>query len=65
MDEEGIMYLAFCLIILLIAVSLTPYIGRGIIGIFAFLLIALGAVVIVGLNFADFLLVSLACERHE
>jgi hypothetical protein len=61
MDEEGIMYLAFCLVIMLGALSLVPYIGKGLIAIVALLMIAIGAVTILILNFADFLLVSLVC----
>lgn len=59
MDEEGIMYLAFCLIILLVGLSMSPYIGRGILTIVALLIMAMGAMIIVVLNFADFLFVSL------
>lgn len=59
MDEEGIMYLAFCLVVMLISLSLIPYIGRGIIAIFVLFIIIIGVVVILMLNFADFLLVSL------
>lgn len=61
MDEEGIMYLAFCLVILLGSLSIIPYIGRGIVAILALLIVALGAGLILVLNFADFLLVSLVC----
>lgn len=59
MDEEGIMYLAFCLIILLVGLSLTPYIGKGIIAIIALIIICAGALVIVLLNFVDYIFVSL------
>ena len=55
MDEEGIMYLAFSLVILLMAFSLTPKMGGGIVSIFAAFIIVAAAVVIVILNFADYL----------
>lgn len=58
MDEEGIMYLSFCAVILLIAISLVPYIGRGIVSLIALGIIITGAVVIIMLNFADYLLIS-------
>lgn len=59
MDPEGIMYLAFSLLILLMAFSLTPKIGGGIVSIFAAFIIVAAAVVIVILNFADYLAVSI------
>jgi hypothetical protein len=59
MDEEGIMYLAFCLVILLVGLSLTPYIGKGILTIFALIIMVIGAMIIIVLNFADFLFISL------
>lgn len=59
MDEEGIMYLAFTLVILIIALSLVPYIGKGILTIIGLLIIIAGIFIIVALNFADYLFVSL------
>ncbi|MGI0100541.1 MAG: hypothetical protein ACREBH_02375 [Candidatus Micrarchaeaceae archaeon] len=61
MDEEGVMYLAFCLVILLGALAALPTIGRGIAELLALGIVLLGAVAIVLLNFADFLVVSLVC----
>lgn len=58
MDEEGIMYLAFCLVLMLIGLSLAPYIG-GSLAILAVIIIIAGIVVIIIMNFADFMFVSL------
>ncbi len=57
MDEEGIMYLAFCLVILLIALSLIPTFGKGYIKIIPLIIIIAGIVIILVLNFADFIFV--------
>ena len=35
MDEEGIMYLAFALVVLLMILTLTPKMGGGILSMFA------------------------------
>jgi hypothetical protein len=59
LDEEGIMYLAFCVVIALASLSLVPYIGKGIIAIVALIIVIAGLAVIVMLNFADYLLVSM------
>jgi hypothetical protein len=61
MDEEGIMYLAFCLVLLMLALSFSPYIARGLLTFVAVGIVLMGAVIILILNFADFLLVSLVC----
>ncbi|MGD0729491.1 MAG: hypothetical protein ABR981_05435 [Candidatus Micrarchaeaceae archaeon] len=58
MDEEGIMYLAFCLVIMIVALSIVSYISKGIITILALLIVIAGVVVILILNFADYLFVS-------
>jgi len=59
MDGEGIMYLAFCLVIILVSLSLTPYIGKGIITIFAIIILVIGAAIILVMNFADYLFISM------
>lgn len=59
MDDEGIMYLAFSMVILIMALAFIPYIGKGIIAIIALAVVGLGILVVLMLNFADFLLVSL------
>ncbi len=59
MDEEGIMYLAFALVMLLLILTLTPKMGGGILSILAALIVVVTACVIVVLNFADYLLVSM------
>jgi hypothetical protein len=62
MDEEGVMYLAFCMVILLGALSISPSIGgKSVLTLVAVGIIIMGAVIILMLNFADFLLVSLVC----
>lgn len=58
MDEQGIMYLAFSLVILLMALALTPKMGGGILSIIAAIVIVATALVIVVLNFADYIFVS-------
>jgi hypothetical protein len=58
MDEEGIFYLAFCLVVLLIAVSQLPQFGRGLYLFLSIAIIGAGAVLILMLNFADFIVVS-------
>ena len=55
------MNLAFCMVVLLGAASISPSIGRGILTLVALAIIFLGALVILMLNFADFILVSLVC----
>lgn len=59
MDEEGIMYLAFSMVIMLMALAFIPSVGKGIISILALVVVAIGILVVLMLNFADFLLVSL------
>lgn len=62
MDEEGVMYLAFCMVILLGGAALAPSIGgKGLLTLVALGIVLFGAVVILMLNFADFILVSLVC----
>ncbi len=58
MDEEGAMYLAFCVVVLLIALSQLPQFGRGFIEFISIAIIVLGIALILVLNFADFILVS-------
>jgi hypothetical protein len=62
MDDEGIAYLAFALVILMVSLSLVPYIGKGIVEMIALVIIVLGVVIVLGLNFADYLIVSFACK---
>jgi hypothetical protein len=62
MDQEGILYLAFTLVILLMSLILVPYIGKGIVAIIALIIIIAGVVVILILNFADYILVSFICK---
>jgi hypothetical protein len=59
MDPEGIMYFAFSLLIVLMALSFAPKIGGGIVSIFAAFIIVAAAILIVILNFADYLAVSI------
>ncbi len=59
MDEEGIMYLAFALVILFMVVALTPKMGGGILSIMAAIIVAITAALVVVLNFADYLVVSM------
>jgi hypothetical protein len=59
MDEEGIMYLAFALVMLLLILTLTPKMGGGILSIIAAFLVVITACIVVVLNFADYLLVSM------
>ncbi len=59
MDEEGIMYLAFAMVVLLMVLSFTPKMGGGILSIIAALIVVVTACLIVILNFADYLLVSI------
>ncbi len=58
MDDQSIIYLAFTLVILLVALTFIPYMGKGIVAILALAIILAGAVVILMLNFADFLFIS-------
>ena len=62
MDEEGIMYIAFCMVLLIGALAVIPTIGRGFVSIIAVAIVVGGAVLILMLNFADFLLVSIVCK---
>jgi len=62
MDEEGIMYLAFTLIILLLIITLIPYIGSGIIGLVVVGIVIFGVFLIIMMNFIDFYFVSLVCS---
>lgn len=59
MDEEAIMYIAFTMVVLLIAISLLPYFGRGLIEVVCFFIIVAGVMLILILNFADFLFISI------
>ncbi len=59
MDEEGIMYLAFCLVMLLIAISMIPKFGKGYMEVVSFFIILTGVIFIVLLNFADAMVVSM------
>ena len=59
MDEEGIMYLAFAMVVLLILLSFAPKMGGGILSILAAIIVVLTAGIVVVLNFADYLLVSI------
>ncbi len=58
MDEEGIMYLAFCLLILLVMFAALHSLGAGIFSILAIIIILGGIVLILMLNFADSAVVS-------
>ncbi|MGA2800729.1 MAG: hypothetical protein ABSE71_05400 [Candidatus Micrarchaeaceae archaeon] len=62
MDDQGVAYLAFCLVILLTSLSVLPSIGKGIVVIIALAIILVGVFVILILNFADFLFVSMVCS---
>ncbi len=62
MDEEAVMYLAFTLVVMLIMLSMSPYIGHGPLVLLAAIIVVFGAVLVVVLNFADFILVSLVCK---
>jgi hypothetical protein len=59
MDEEGIMYLAFAMVVLLLVITLTPKMGGGILSILAAIMVAITACLVVVLNFADYLVVSM------
>jgi hypothetical protein len=59
MDEEGIMYLALALVVILMCLSFTPKMGGGFLSIIAALIIVAAACLVVILNFADYLLVSI------
>lgn len=59
MDEEAVMFLSFCLVILLIALTTVSKYGTGIYRIFIALIIVATAGFIVVLNFADYLVVSM------
>jgi hypothetical protein len=59
MDEESVMFLSFCLVILLIALTTVTKYGTGIYRIFIALIIVAAAGFIVVLNFADYLIVSM------
>jgi len=58
MDEEAIMYIAFTMVVLLIGISLLQYFGRGLIEVLCFFIIVAGVLLILILNFADFILMS-------
>jgi hypothetical protein len=62
MDEIGIMYMAFCLMVLLVSLAVIPSIGKGPIVFVALAMIVIGAILILVLNFADFLFVSMVCS---
>ncbi|MDE1865516.1 MAG: hypothetical protein KGH94_02665 [Candidatus Micrarchaeota archaeon] len=59
MDEEGIVYTAFALVVLMIGLSFSARMGGGILSIFAALLVTMTACTVVILNFADYIVVSL------
>jgi hypothetical protein len=59
MDEEGIVYLAFAMVVLLIALTFVSKMGGGIFSIFAALIVMMTACTVVILNFADYIVVSL------
>jgi hypothetical protein len=59
MDQEGIMYLAFALVMLLMILTLAPKMGGGILTMAAAVIVVFTAGMIVVLNFADYLLVSI------
>lgn len=58
MDEEGIIYLAFCLTISLTSLSLLFYFGAGYLRIVALIIILAGVAMIIMLNFADYVFIS-------
>ncbi len=59
MDDQGIAYLAFSMVILIAAFAVLPSIGRGIVLIIGLVIIIVGIALILILNFADFLFLSL------
>ncbi|MCL5093347.1 MAG: hypothetical protein M1128_02685 [Candidatus Marsarchaeota archaeon] len=56
MDEEGAIFLIFSLMLILIAFSLLSSFGKGIYPIIAVLILVLGVVMILALNWADFII---------
>lgn len=54
MDDQGIAYLAFSMVILIAAFAVLPSIGRGIVLIIGLVIIIVGIALILILNFADF-----------
>ena len=61
MDEEGIMYLAFALVVCLIIISFTPKMGGGILSILAAALVAILGAFLAG-PMAPSLLGDLGCD---
>lgn len=59
MDEEGIIYLAFAMVVLLMILTLSARMGGGLLSLFAAVLVIFTAGLVVVLNFADYLLVSI------
>lgn len=57
MDEEGIVYLLFSLVIILIGFNISPMFGGGLYSAIALILLAVTAVVIIAMNWADFVIV--------
>ncbi len=58
MDEEGIVYLTLCLVMLVVPLSILSLIAQKYLAIAVVLLVIAGGIVILLLNFADYLLVS-------
>ncbi len=56
MDEEGAIFLIFSLMLMLIAFSMLSSFGKGIYPIIAVLILVLGVVMILALNWADFII---------
>lgn len=59
MDEEGVMYLVFTLIMPLIGFTILPTFGKGGFGIVAAALLVLDAILVMVMNWADFILFPL------
>ncbi len=57
MDEEGIMYLIFSVIVVVIASAMIPSFGGGIYTTIAGVLLALTLILILGMNWSDFIIV--------
>lgn len=62
MDEQTVAYLLFSMIVPLISFSFLPELGRGIFGIIAVALTLLGVVLILIMNWADYVLFSLITD---
>lgn len=59
MDEEGIIYMAFALVVLLVSLTFAARMGGGILSVIAALIVVVTACLVVILNFADYIVVSL------